>query len=66
MHIPVTECDTCMSPPFLPSRRHSTFACGIPRVMAVDGGLKGKQVLVALTHSENYYYVNTPSPHQTF
>lgn len=52
----------CMSPPFLPSSRPSAFACGIPRVMAVDGGLKGTQVLVNFIKT----YVNKASLHQTF
>lgn len=51
MYIPVSEWDMCLSPPFLSSRRHSASACGIPRVMAVDGGLKGTAERVMLMRS---------------
>lgn len=47
----------CMSPPFLSSRRHSASACGIPRVIAVDGGLKGTQNRAMLLRSRVVSYV---------
>lgn len=57
-YIPVSDVDMCMSPPFLSSRRHSASACGIPRVMAVDGGLTGTQERVMLLRSRMVSYVS--------
>lgn len=41
--IPVSDWDTCTFSPFLSSRRHSASTCGIPKIMAVEGGLKERQ-----------------------
>lgn len=41
--IPVSDWDTCTFPPFLSSRRHPASTCGIPKIMAVEGGLKERQ-----------------------
>lgn len=45
LYLPVTRCNMCMLLPFLSSSRHPDSACGIPKVMAVDGGLWEKNTL---------------------
>lgn len=47
--IPASKRVMCKFPPFLSSRRSSASDCGLKRVMAVDGGLRGHNVLVLVT-----------------
>lgn len=49
--IPASKRDMCKFPPFLSSRRSSASHCGLNRVMAVDGGLRGHNRLVLVLFS---------------